>query len=543
MSYLAFYRKYRPSTFKEVVGQDATIKILRNSIINKSISHAYLFSGPRGTGKTSVAKIFAKSVNCENPIDGEKCNKCTICKAINVNDIDIIEIDAASNNGVDEIREIRNNVKLSPTVGKYKVYIIDEVHMLSIGAFNALLKTLEEPPEHVIFILATTEIQKIPLTIISRCQRYDFKKITPNIITSLLKEIVKKEKRKVDTEILEYIAELSDGGLRDATNLLDQILSNCTENPSIEDIYALNGSISDKVLEQLFDNVIDQNIQESLNSIHSLYESGKNFVSITERLTLLVRDILINNNVKEYFSKIKQEKLEKYSNLKNDKILIISKMFNELLQELKKSTNQKIIFEIKIFEIIEQISDKKEEKIEETKKIEKNDTKNDQKMIKKSSKNEIISREIISIRINNSLAEANKDELKQLKTKSLIFTDYISNKKYNIIANILLKGDIIVASSRNIIFEFADEADVILFFTNIKSIEKFLKEIFESNYSVVAITKDEWQNIKADYVKRKKLGEILEYIEEPILEKSKNNELEKASLAVNIFGEESISIK
>ena len=178
MSYLALYRKYRPSKFSEVSGQKYIVDILKNAVKTQNISHAYLFSGPRGTGKTSVAKIFAKSVNCLKSTTGEACGKCEICKALIENDIDIIEIDAASNNGVDEIREIRNNVKLMPTVGKYKVYIIDEVHMLSPGAFNALLKTLEEPPQHIIFILATTEIQKIPLTIMSRCQKFDFKKIS-----------------------------------------------------------------------------------------------------------------------------------------------------------------------------------------------------------------------------------------------------------------------------------------------------------------------------------------------------------------------------
>ena len=223
MNYKALYRKYRPSLFNEIVGQDHIVKILKNSIIKNKIGHAYLFSGPRGTGKTSTAKIFASTINCLQPVDGEKCGKCAICKL--EENVDIIEIDAASNNGVDEIREIRQNAKLMPNNSKYKVYIIDEVHMLSIGAFNALLKTLEEPPLHVIFILATTEFQKVPLTIVSRCQKFQFKKLTNNDIEKKLHEIVEKENINITDDALTLIAEISDGGLRDAINLLDQASS------------------------------------------------------------------------------------------------------------------------------------------------------------------------------------------------------------------------------------------------------------------------------------------------------------------------------
>ena len=226
MSYTALYRKFRPAEFEDVKGQDHIITTLKNQIKADRIGHAYLFCGTRGTGKTTVAKIFAKAVNCEHPVDGSPCGECTMCKNIAAGtSMNVIEIDAASNNGVDNIREIREEVSYRPTEGRYKVYIIDEVHMLSIGAFNALLKTLEEPPEYVIFILATTEAHKIPITILSRCQRYDFKRITIDTIAARLDELMKKEQVEVEEKAIRYIAKAADGSMRDALSLLDQCIA------------------------------------------------------------------------------------------------------------------------------------------------------------------------------------------------------------------------------------------------------------------------------------------------------------------------------
>ena len=221
MSYTALYRKFRPDEFEDVKGQDAIVRTLKNQINADRIGHAYLFCGTRGTGKTTVAKIFAKAVNCEHPVDGSPCGECAMCKSIAAG-TSMIEIDAASNNGVDNIREIREEVTYRPTEGKYKVYIIDEVHMLSIGAFNALLKTLEEPPEYVIFILATTEAHKIPITILSRCQRYDFKRISIETIAARLRELIDKEGWDVEDKAVRYIAKMADGSMRDSLSLLDQ---------------------------------------------------------------------------------------------------------------------------------------------------------------------------------------------------------------------------------------------------------------------------------------------------------------------------------
>ena len=242
--YQALYRKYRPKNFEDVVGQDVIVKTLKNSIKNNIVSHAYLFNGPRGTGKTSIAKIFAKILNCHDLKNLKPCDKCISCNQLNNNqNIDIIEIDAASNNGVDEIREIRNKIMLVPSNSKYKIYIIDEVHMLTTQAFNALLKSLEEPPAHIIFIFATTEIHKIPKTILSRCQRFDYKRVSNDNIVKRLKYICEQEKIKIEDDALFEIAKLSDGGMRDSVSLLDQAVAYTDNTITSKDIYYINGTL------------------------------------------------------------------------------------------------------------------------------------------------------------------------------------------------------------------------------------------------------------------------------------------------------------
>ena len=278
MEYLAFYRKYRPKKFDEVVGQQYIIKTLKNVIKTNNISHSYMFVGPRGTGKTSVAKIFAKTINCKNPIDGVSCETCENCKLTNNNEnVDIIEMDAASNNGVDEIREIKNHVSLMPTFSKYKIYIIDEVHMLSTGAFNALLKTLEEPPKHVIFILATTDFQKVPLTIKSRCQIFEFKPIFKQNIIERLKEISEKENIKIESQALTLIADTAKGGLRDAISLFDQLSTYTNKNIKYNDVIELSGRISQKETEELLKLIINQNYECFFQKIDDLENKSKKF--------------------------------------------------------------------------------------------------------------------------------------------------------------------------------------------------------------------------------------------------------------------------
>ena len=306
MAYKVLYRKYRPEKFSEIVGQKNIVETIKNSVMNCTFSHAYLFTGPRGTGKTSTAKVLAKAMNCIEPIDGEPCGKCESC--INSkNSPDIIEIDAASNNGVDEIRELRNNVTLMPTSSKYKIYIIDEVHMLTTGAFNALLKTLEEPPEHVVFILATTEVYKVPITILSRCQRYDFQKINISEMCDYLRNICKREKINCSDDALEEIYSLSDGCLRDALSILDQI-SKITSKITLDTILKNYNIVSNKSIIKLIDFAANNDAKSLINLINDFENSGMNSQKLIKKMidcfNTLALDIKLKNSNLWSFEKI-----------------------------------------------------------------------------------------------------------------------------------------------------------------------------------------------------------------------------------------------
>lgn len=294
MAYQALYRVWRPQTFGDVIGQDAITTTLRNAVATKQVSHAYLFTGPRGTGKTSCSKILAKAVNCLQPQKGEPCNQCEICQAINANSLnDVIEIDAASNNGVEQIRDIRDKVKYAPTRAAYKVYIIDEVHMLSTGAFNALLKTLEEPPAQVIFILATTEPQKIPATIISRTQRFDFRRITASTILERLEFILKAKQVSYDEQGLKLIAQAAEGGMRDALSILDQALSLDNKRLTLDNAIQVTGTVDKKQLEAYFLAIIAANAAQALEDLHQLLASGRSPHRFIEAIIETCRDLLL----------------------------------------------------------------------------------------------------------------------------------------------------------------------------------------------------------------------------------------------------------
>ncbi|MDE7132943.1 MAG: DNA polymerase III subunit gamma/tau, partial [Lachnospiraceae bacterium] len=295
MSYTALYRKFRPDCFEDVKGQEHIVTTLKNQIKAERIGHAYLFCGTRGTGKTTIAKIFAKAVNCEHPVDGSPCGECRACKTIASGaSMNVIEIDAASNNGVDNIREIVEEVSYSPAEGKYKVYIIDEVHMLSIGAFNALLKTLEEPPSYVIFILATTEVHKIPITILSRCQRYDFRRITIDTITGRLRELMDTEQIQVEEKALRYVAKTADGSMRDALSLLDQCIAfHFGQELTYDKVLDVLGAVDTEVFGRLLRHVLERNVTGCIELLEEIVMQGRELTQFVTDFTWYLRNLLL----------------------------------------------------------------------------------------------------------------------------------------------------------------------------------------------------------------------------------------------------------
>ena len=333
MSYQALYRKYRSQRFDEMVGQEVVARTLKNAIITDQISHAYLFSGPRGTGKTSAAKIFAKAINCPNQTDGEPCNTCEICQAVTNGSLeDVIEMDAASNNGVDEIRDIRDKSTYAPSRAKYKVYIIDEVHMLTTGAFNALLKTLEEPTENVVFVLATTEIQKIPATILSRVQRFAFRAITSHDITQHLSEVLTAEGVTFDEAAVALIANAADGGMRDALSTLDQALSFAENGLTLDVALLVTGAISKQALDAYISAIADQQVENALTQLDTIFADGKNMIRFTEDLMSHFRDMLLAETPTVNVSKAQ--------------VFAWIDIATETLQTLKNTTQEKIAADV-----------------------------------------------------------------------------------------------------------------------------------------------------------------------------------------------------
>ncbi|MBC1493190.1 DNA polymerase III subunit gamma/tau [Listeria booriae] len=359
MAYQALYRVFRPQSFQDVVGQEHVTRTLKNAIVQNKTSHAYLFSGPRGTGKTSAAKIFAKAINCPNSVDGEPCNACDICTGTTDGSIpDVLEIDAASNNGVEEIRDIREKVKYAPTVAKYKVYIIDEVHMLSTGAFNALLKTLEEPPKHVIFILATTEPHKLPLTIISRVQRFDFKRITTQDIIGRLAFILDEEKIAYDEKALDIVARAAEGGMRDALSLLDQVISYGTQEVTVADALEITGSVAQGMLTELVQAVIDSDAKQALEKLSGLLAEGKDPVRLVEDLLVFFRDVLLFQKAPDLTDAMERAVIdEAFQTLATaadaNKIYQYVTILNDAGQQMRFSNHPGIYIEVALVQLIQ----------------------------------------------------------------------------------------------------------------------------------------------------------------------------------------------
>lgn len=359
MSYNALYRKFRPTTFDEVKGQDHIVTTLKNQVCNQRLGHAYLFCGTRGTGKTTVAKILAKTVNCEHPINGEPCGECETCKSIaEGSSMNVIEIDAASNNGVDNIREIKEQVQYSPTTGKYKVYIIDEVHMLSIGAFNALLKTLEEPPEYVIFILATTEVHKIPITILSRCQRYDFHRITSDVIKKQLIDLTNQEKVEAEDKALEYIARMADGSMRDALSFLDQCIAfNLGKKLTYDATLDVLGTVDIQVYSELLDFIMVQDVAKVMDLIEDVANQGREWSQFITDFLWFLRNLLLvgqGTDAEEALevSTEQMKYLQEKAKMVNEKLLIRDiRNLSALLEKLRFATTKRVLVEVELIKL------------------------------------------------------------------------------------------------------------------------------------------------------------------------------------------------
>ena len=354
MSYTALYRKWRPTSFEEVRGQDHIVKTLKNQINSGRIGHAYLFCGTRGTGKTSIAKIFARAVNCEHPVDGSPCGECSMCRQIAEGaSLNVVEIDAASNNGVENIRDIREQVQYPPTDGRYRVYIIDEVHMLSIGAFNALLKTLEEPPSYVIFILATTEVHKIPITILSRCQRYDFKRISIDTIAGRLAELTQAEQIDVDDRALRYVARAADGSMRDALSLLDQCVAfHFGEKLTYDNVLEVLGAVDNRVFGKLFQAVLASDTKACIREIEETIIQGRDLSQLVNDFVWYMRNLLIAKTTDEPGDMLdmSEENLavlkEEAAGVDTETLMRYIRIFSELSGQLRYASQKRILVEI-----------------------------------------------------------------------------------------------------------------------------------------------------------------------------------------------------
>lgn len=530
----ALYRTYRPQTFEDMVGQRHIIKTLKNQIKNDNVGHAYLFTGTRGTGKTSTAKIFARAVNCINPNDQEPCNKCEICESIlNDNTMDTIEIDAASNNSVDDIRELRESVKYSPTNCKYKVYIIDEVHMLSQGAFNALLKTLEEPPSYVIFILATTEPHKIPATILSRCQRFDFKRVTINEMVKRMKDICAGENIEVEEKALNLIASNSQGALRDALSILDQCMSFGEDKITYDDVVELMGTVN---IDQLFDlsqYIIDQDIKKSLQSLNEFISWGKDIRNLINDLISHFRNIMVRKVSKDTddILSLPEDTLERISKqsegVEINSLIRILNVLSETQDNIKSSSNQRVMVEVAIMKIAQPIFDESKEalldRIENLEKI--IESGNIKIASHQNSGEEAYEEEKIDpvIKTENKHYEEVKSEdvelvesswkevLKQIKKdkKMPIYALLTEAKNFNVHNNELF----IVFDDK---FSFAK--DRLSAKETHEYIEKVVRSIMKRNFSIKTVLASDIKNINFEIKEKKDKGvEILENIVDSVI--------------------------
>ena len=547
MEYVALYRKYRPKRLDEVYGQKYIVDIVKNSVVNNRFFHAYLFSGPRGTGKTTIAKLIAKIVNCSNLKGYDPCDVCDSCKLFNdKSNPDIIEIDAASNNGVDEIRSIREKAVLMPSVSKYKVYIIDEVHMLSISAFNALLKTLEEPPKHVIFILATTELDRVPETIISRCQCYDFKRISVADIVLCLKNICTNEGFNVDDEVFELIATYCNGGMRDSIGLLDKLVS-YSDNVNKTLFYDVVGLIDDDVIYDIYSNIVDGNVKTVFDLVEKMVNSGKSVNLITEQLLIFLKDMAVKGSTED-----------------SSVVFKMVEGFSDIIYNLRFSTNALLCFEIGVLKIINSLGNgkiisreiisssdsnsstninvvNKSDGVSAETKLNEEDNKNGEQMVEKPVKN-------FDIVINNAFALANKELKNSIVNKWRGFSDYVHNKEFSSIVSYFLDSTVCVVGEKDIIIAADFESVVDNACRNLTKLELLFNLVMGKFYNLAFVLTDEWNVLRDKYVSDVKSGKKYNYIEpnvenDDIIVNETSDLPDVVSEANDIFGDDIVEIK
>ncbi len=546
MNYKVLYRKYRPDKFENIIGQDYSIQMLKNSIIHNKISHAYLFTGPRGTGKTSTAKVFAKTINCLNPINGEACGKCAACLAFSTSP-DIIEIDAASNNGVDDIRELINNVKIAPSEGKYKIYIIDEVHMMTTSAFNALLLTLEEPPAHAVFIMATTNVENVPITILSRCQRFNFQKISLENLKKQISKICDLEKIKITEEAIEEIAYLSEGGLRDALSLLDQLSSN-EEEITAEKILENYGSISSKFVKDLLKELSKGDVSSVIEKIQELESTSSDYKIFIKKVVQELAHVAVLIKVNNYQGLFSFQQVKK---------LIFE--LNDVLNKININVNPYELIEIILLNVISNEENEKEV-VSENKIIKTNNTSNTEKLTNDDSENVVLEKkedktteeavekednnsnnyinELKKIRVNNCFADAKKE--------SLISNQAIWNQKKsdtNVdkrILGLIVDSQLVASSLNNAIVTTKLASMATLINNQLDEIEKSLNLEFH----IIALSMEEWTTEKNEYIQNIKNKYVYNYIDEETIAdlkpKKASNDFEE--ITTNIFNSDKIEI-
>lgn len=554
MAYQALYRKYRPRTFNDFIDQDNIKKILVNSIKNNKISHAYLFSGPRGIGKTSMAKIFAKAINCDHFTGNDDvCDECDNCVEANNNSVDIIEIDAASNNGVDQIRDLKNKISIVPSKLKYKVYIIDEVHMLTNSAFNALLKTLEEPPSYVVFILATTEFYEVPETIVSRCQCFSFNRISMKSMEERLKFIAKKEKVSITDDAITEIAHYANGGLRDAIGMLDKLNSFTNDKITIDVFKSINGMISQEDIESFYKSIFLKDVSRVLEIIDKISEQGYDFKNFVERVMILTRDKIV-----DYYTN--KNKIDGSIN-KNIELITI---LNDTLNRLKDAINPIVIVQIYLLKFMNEENIISREMINNGDKNISREIKNDKKMDQKNISQEIIddkkvvneskiskidkniSREIIineenkKIRINNAMATADikyKNELKKIWDN---IDKYFMDDKFGRIAQLLSDTVPMVVGNKYIILTTVSDGIINNIYDNLSSVEKFISTIYK-DCLIVLLLDNEFESVKKKYIEDRKNNIVYQIQEECGKLVNESNDL--ANQAISLFGKDFVDIE